>query len=219
MNWLQSIIFGIISGISEFLPISAQAHRRIFLWLFGVDGIDPLRDLVVHLALITALILASSSLSGTFLRIAAANNQPSRRNRDLRLIRAATLPMLLTYLVFSYITRNISIPLMSMFLLINGIILYLPDRMLHGNKDARYMTQSQCLLLGLSGAAAALTGISGFALILFVAAAQGAHRNHAVNWGLHLCLPMLKNTEKLLLFCWNSISARSTISANPAICG
>ena len=194
MNWLQTIIFGIISGISEFLPISAHAHRKILLWLFGVDGIDPLRDLIVHIAVAAALILAMKSMSEIIFRPPNGSrgyNRMARGNRDARLIRTATSPMLLVFLVLSYITRSIPVPLMSLFLLINGVILYLPDRMLHGNKDARYMTRAEGIMLGLAGAATALTGISGLALILFVAAARGAHRTHGVNWGLQLCLPIL----------------------------
>lgn len=197
MSWLQAIIFGIVSGISEFLPISAQAHSKILLWLFGVDGIDPLRDLIVHIAVAAALITATANLLENLLRErristkgARVNNHANRTNRDNRLVRTATTPMLLVFLVLSYITRNIPLPLMSLLLLINGVILYLPDRMLRGNKDSRYMARADGILLGLAGAAAALTGISGIGLILFVAAVRGADQRHAVSWGLLLCLPL-----------------------------
>ena len=50
MNWLQGIIYGLISGFAEFLPVSSHAHQRITLYLFGVEGRDPVLSFVVRLA-------------------------------------------------------------------------------------------------------------------------------------------------------------------------
>ena len=36
LNWLQSIIYGFVSGLMDILPVSAQAHRALLLKLFGV---------------------------------------------------------------------------------------------------------------------------------------------------------------------------------------
>ena len=38
MNWLQSVIFGLISGVSEFLPISGDAHRKLFTFFGGFES-------------------------------------------------------------------------------------------------------------------------------------------------------------------------------------
>ena len=198
MNWFQAVLFGIISGISEFLPISASAHKAIALQLFGVDGIDPLRDLIVHIAVAAALITAAANLLETIRRERrmAANgtrvyNQVYRGNMDYRLVRSAAIPMLLVFLVLSYIIKRVSLPLIALFLLINGIILYLPNRMLRGNKDARSMTRFDGILIGLGSAASAFTGISGIGMNVSIATMRGADQSHAVNWALLLSLPML----------------------------
>ncbi|HOX75287.1 MAG TPA: undecaprenyl-diphosphate phosphatase [Bacteroidales bacterium] len=38
MNWLESIILGIIQGLTEFLPVSSSGHLEIAKALFGVDA-------------------------------------------------------------------------------------------------------------------------------------------------------------------------------------
>ena len=37
MNFLECIIYGLLSGLAEFLPISATAHQTILRTLFGAD--------------------------------------------------------------------------------------------------------------------------------------------------------------------------------------
>ena len=38
MNWLESIILGLIQGLTEFLPVSSSGHLEIAKSLFGIDA-------------------------------------------------------------------------------------------------------------------------------------------------------------------------------------
>ena len=38
LNWLQSLLFGLVSGLTDILPVSAQAHRMLMLKFFGVKN-------------------------------------------------------------------------------------------------------------------------------------------------------------------------------------
>lgn len=59
MTLLQSIILGIVQGITEFFPVSSSAHLRMAKWFLGVsDGEHLLHfDLVCHSGTLLALIL------------------------------------------------------------------------------------------------------------------------------------------------------------------
>ena len=35
MSIIQSIILGIVQGLTEFLPVSSSAHLNLFPWVFG----------------------------------------------------------------------------------------------------------------------------------------------------------------------------------------
>ena len=38
MNWLQSMLYGFLSGVAEVLPISSRAHGILLLKIFGASG-------------------------------------------------------------------------------------------------------------------------------------------------------------------------------------
>ena len=38
MNWLETLLLGIIQGLTEFLPVSSSGHLSILSNLFGLTG-------------------------------------------------------------------------------------------------------------------------------------------------------------------------------------
>jgi undecaprenyl-diphosphatase len=49
MNWLQSLILGIIQGLTEFLPVSSSGHLQIADAIFGIKTADSFYfTIVVH---------------------------------------------------------------------------------------------------------------------------------------------------------------------------
>ena len=55
MNWLESLLYGLVSGFAEFLPVSAAAHQALMKRLFGVDVQTGFLDFLVHAAVLAAL--------------------------------------------------------------------------------------------------------------------------------------------------------------------
>ena len=104
MKILQSLIYGIVSGISEFLPISSFGHQALMRKLFGAPGWDPIMDLFVHLALLSTVVFVfwgtftgyqrEYSLSQRRSRT-RRNNSASKRTYELRLLVTAGIFMLL----------------------------------------------------------------------------------------------------------------------------
>lgn len=41
LNFIKSLLYGLIVGISEFLPISSQGHQAIFGAVFGFRSPEP----------------------------------------------------------------------------------------------------------------------------------------------------------------------------------
>lgn len=57
MNWIESIILGILQGLSEFLPVSSSGHLEIGKVLLGVDTEESLMfTVVVHGATVLSTI-------------------------------------------------------------------------------------------------------------------------------------------------------------------
>lgn len=199
LNWLESLLYGLISGLSEFLPISSSAHQQIFLHIFGDEAQDPARDLIVNIALIASLFIAGRTLIEQFRRDNDHNSSHRRRRKnlscnayDVKLIKNATVPMLILMMIFSFVLSGTpKLFLICLFLLMNGIILFIPAHLPQGNKDARSMSLFDSFLIGLSGALSVFTGISRIGATVSFATGRGADRRYALNWALILSIPAL----------------------------
>lgn len=196
---IESIIYGFVSGITEFLPISSDAHQRILMQVFGIENRDPLMDLLVHAALLAAIFFSCRVLIGHLRREQAISMRRSRSMRnsttsimDIRLIRQATLPMIIGIVLLSYITgSNQSLPATVVLLLINGIILFLSERMAQGNKSSISMSAFDSVLIGIFGSLSAFSGISRIGCTFTTSIMRGAKRQHALNWSVLLGIPAL----------------------------
>ena len=215
INFLQGILYGFISGLTEFLPISSQAHQAMLRQAFGMNQRDPVLDMLVHSALLLVLLYAFNTVlsqnRGIRTRSGRFNSHASRASMNRQLIKNAALPMLLCMLLLYYITKgNDNLLLSSVFLLVNGIILYLPSRMLQGNKDVRSMSYGDSLLIGILSGFGVICGISRVAVTTTVSIARGADRQHALNWSL-----MLSIYAVALLVCYDFVGIFTQISTIP----
>lgn len=57
MEWLLSILYGLVSGLAEFLPVSAEGHRAMLLRIFGQGSVPELMRLVTHLGCLFGVFL------------------------------------------------------------------------------------------------------------------------------------------------------------------
>ena len=196
MGFLMRLFYGFISGLTEFLPISSQAHQALLLHMLGYEQRQPLMDLFVHIGLLVAVFLGNRT---QFLRIRRLQNLHSRRrskgsnqSQDMRIVKSAALPMLIIMLLYLIADRFAfqSVPLSILFI-INGILLIIPEHMRHGNKDARLMSGFDGILLGIFSALSFLPGISRVGAGMSYTVARGADRQHAVNWIMLLSVPAL----------------------------
>lgn len=198
MNWLESLIYGLVSGFSEFLPISSRAHQDLLLLLFGIDGHDPVRDLLVHAGMLIAIFSGCRAMLEQLRRenSTRVHNRSMRvrpkRILDLRLIKNAFMPMIIGILVLTYAVGNKSnLMWVALFLLINGIILFIPDRIVRANRDARTMSSLDSFLMGVFGALSAIPGFSRIGCTTSIAVCRGADQRKALDWAILLSIPAL----------------------------
>ena len=199
MTIFESIVYGFVSGLAEFLPVSSRGHQAIMMRLFGQDHRDPVRDFLVHIAVITALLLACKSL---FVHLRREQMLSKRRRRkgtydrkgiyDLRFVKTAVMPMLIGMLLYIATKGFEFTPLrLALFFAVNGIILIIPEHMAHGNKDARALTGWDGILTGFIAILASFPGISRVGTMSAFTTARGADRQAALNWILALSFPAL----------------------------
>ena len=179
MKIWEAIIYGIIGGLTEVLPVSFAGHAA---FLHGAFDLSPLGEgsglyvrAAVCLGVILAVILAfrseSISTGKTLLAMTAANKK-RRRNSPMRrsvfMCVFALLPMLLS-LIFTAAAERISrLSLVALFFAVNGLLIYLCSRGLPGRKDGRNVTIPDMLLLGVSRMLCVFPGLSSVAASLSV---------------------------------------------------
>ena len=57
MSLLESIIMGVIQGITEFLPVSSSGHLAIFKNFFGLQEVGLLFDVLLHVGTLIAVFI------------------------------------------------------------------------------------------------------------------------------------------------------------------
>ena len=201
ISWIQAIIYGFISGITEFVPVSSQAHQLIMRNLFGMSEVNYALNLFVHLGMLTGLLFTSGNyIIRTYNEYRISHSNRRRRRRevnlqavyDMKVAKMAVLPVVLSVVVYSFTIKwENSTPIVAAFLLLNSILLYIPMYLSRGNKDSRNMSGLDSLLVGFGSGLSALPGISRIGAGCSVAIMRGAEPQHAYLWSLLLSVPAL----------------------------
>lgn len=191
MSLFQSLLFGLISGLSDILPVSSQAHKAMMLKVFGMNGEEALLRLFIHAGILAALYYCCANQIMRFsrqLRLARVPKKKRKRPVDtrtlmeFRLLRMIVIPVLISLYFYQYTAAwGTKLNLIAIFLLINGVILFVPSLFPTGNKDARNMSGLNGLLIGLGGAASVVPGISAIGSVNAVSSVCGADRSFSLN--------------------------------------
>lgn len=191
LNWLQSLLFGLISGLTDILPVSAQAHRMLMLKFFGVKSITSLLALMMHLSVFAALYLSSRGQFVKMNRARALARVPKRKRKrpldvksmmDWSLVKTMLLPTILGLLLYQY-ARNMQTNLLTIaaFLFLNGVILYVPQFLPSSNKDSRTLSRLEGFAMGCGCAASILPGISTVGTVVSIGSVCGVERVYSLN--------------------------------------
>lgn len=180
MTTLQAIVMAILQGVTELFPVSSLGHAVIAPALLGWRDLDQSSEAflpflaVMHLG--TALALLAYfwrdwlGFAGSVLRLNRSDQASADRRLFWRVV-VATIPAVVIGFAFEKILRRgfAAPPLAAAFLIVNGAMLYLADRLRRGGAkplaalswlDAAIIGLWQCLALvpGLSRSGATMAG-------------------------------------------------------------
>lgn len=196
LNLLESLLYGLVSGLSEILPVSGTAHRQLMLQLLGESGEQGLLRLMIHIGILAALYYSCQNHILRMIRARKLARIPKRKRRrpldvrslmDLSLLKTMAVPVILALLVYNrasgLASRRI---LMSILLFINGIILYLPQFLPGSNRDSRTLSRVEGICMGLGGAISVIPGFSATGLIASVGNVCGVDKAYGLSMTLLL---------------------------------
>jgi len=55
MEYLKTLVLGIVQGLCEFLPVSSSGHLSVFQQLFGMEEAGLLLDTMLHIGTLMAV--------------------------------------------------------------------------------------------------------------------------------------------------------------------
>lgn len=198
MEWLLSILYGLVSGLGEFFPISAEAHQMMVLRILGRDHISALLRIAARAGCFAGLLLCCRRELSQLLRARKTGRSRRKSNGELqgmltwKLLKTAAVPMLLCCLLYPRIQAQWSgLNRIALLLIFNGCLLFAPRLFRSGNKDARSVSPLDGVLLGAGAGASVLPGISRVGSVVSLASLRGAGSRFSLNFALLLSVPAL----------------------------
>lgn len=201
LNLLESLIYGLISGLTEILPVSGQAHRNLMLQLLGESGENPLLSILIHFGVLGALYYHCQNHILRMIRAQKLSRIPKRKRKrpldvrslmDLSLLKTMAIPVMIGLLVYSRAQVLSSKRILaSVLLFINGIILYVPQFLPGSNRDSRTLSRVEGLCMGAGGAFSVLPGISPMGAVTSVASVCGVDKRYGFDMTCLLCMILM----------------------------
>ena len=224
MEYLKFVIYGLIQGLTEFIPVSSTAHLKVISFFLGIDDPGPSLSAIIQLGSVFALIWyfrkdifkkRSQSLS-KFLNYLF--NQ-----RLIRSILIATTPIVLlggSVKLFipnffdNVLRSNLSIALVSIFM---GMFMYLADKSKKGSINLKNYSLSNSFLIGISQAFAIFPGVSRSGVTISTALISGWERADAAKFSFLLGMPAI--TLAAIVEIISSFNGFATFNVFPLVVG
>lgn len=203
MTIFQSIILGIVQGLTEFLPVSSSAHLNLIPWIFGwtksaafMQEFEGGFDVALHVGTLLAIVIFF--FKDWVKLIVAGYKQVVKKEKTLDgrmfwYLVIATIPggllgliadkFLEGYLKTAYL-------LMAIVLIVMGIVLYVVDKKCKSDTSYENMTFKQTFFIGLSQALAFIPGVSRSGITMTTGRLMGVDRESTAKYSFLLATPI-----------------------------
>jgi undecaprenyl-diphosphatase len=197
---IETIILGIIQGLTEWLPISSTGHLRLAeKLLFKEVPIPIFFDVALHVGTLAVILLFFRRDIKQILSSLARLDFKSEYGRLIPLIIVGTVPTALIGLFFGVMIENLFqklLPIAVAFVFC-GIWLYFTR---FGKEKSGGITYSMALLLGVAQGIAIIPGISRSGVTLSTALLLGIGREKAFKFSFLLSFPAIIGALGIILY-------------------
>lgn len=169
MEWWQSVILGIVEGVTEFLPISSTGHLTVAEKLMGLHINAPSVTAYTAIIQVGAMIASVVYFWRDIVRIAGAwfagIADKARRGPDYQLGWAVIVGFSVTAVVALLLKDLVEGPLRSLWFVVGGLIvwsipMFIGDRVGKQNRGEDSITWKDGAILGLIQCVSLVPGVS-----------------------------------------------------------
>lgn len=201
MSLLESILLGIVQGLTEFLPVSSSAHLVFVPFLLGWK-IDPqinfIFDVLVQLGTLLAVIIYFRQdlvkvIAGFIRGLLTGKPFATQEARLGWYLILATIPAGLAGLLFKDLVEAAfnSPPAAAGFLLFTAALLFSSERLARRRNDGDQITWLDALVMGLFQAFAIFPGVSRSGATISGGLFRGLDRRSAARFSFLMSIPIM----------------------------
>lgn len=193
MSALETLVLGIIQGLTEFLPISSSGHLELAKAIFGSDYKQN-QSILITLTLHSATALSTVFVFRKDIWVIFSDLFYFKRGESLDFslkILISMTPAVLIGLFFEDIISSLfdgKITLVGAMLIITSVLLYLADRI---NKNNSLLSFKNAFLIGLIQAVAIIPGISRSGSTIALAVLLKIKRDKAARFSFLMVIPLI----------------------------
>jgi undecaprenyl-diphosphatase len=205
LSFLQSIIMGLVQGLTEFLPVSSSGHLVLANALLGIQAnTGILFEVMLHVGTLVSVIIVFhrdifSMVREFFMVIAdVAKGRGMRlKSSPYRVMTAmvivATIPTGLIGILFKDFFEKAfsSTVVVSIMLLVTGVFLYAANAMKDGRKGPSDITVKDAVIIGVFQGMAITPGISRSGSTIFAGLLRGFSRELATKFSFIMSIPAI----------------------------
>ena len=206
MDILQTVIMGIVQGLSEFLPISSSAHlvfsSNLYKVIQGVESVtggseEVFLDIMLHLGtLVSVLIYFRKEICAIIKSLYYGIKTKDYSSHDFKLglfiILGTFLTVFVAGMIYKVAEKLVYRPdLVGVILFFTGIILILSEYAEKHIKNKKNITLKSAVIIGIAQGIAALPGFSRSGLTIASALFNGVSRSEAARYSFLLSIPII----------------------------
>ncbi len=185
----EAILWGLIQGLTEFLPVSSSGHLRLVPDLLGMQAPDLAVSAVLHLGTLSAVV---AYYRADILWIGRGlSRDPAARRVSMSLV-VATIPAALAgALLVSHVERfQESLQAVGVALLVTGSALLLTRFIPYRTGRVEDLDPARAFGIGLFQALALLPGISRSGMVITAGMLRGLSPIEAARFGFLMAVPV-----------------------------
>ena len=224
MDYIRFIFYGLIQGLTEFIPVSSTAHLKILSLLFGLNDPGASLSAIIQIGSIFA-ILFYFRINMFDLKYTNFRNKynPFLFKKLIKSILIGTIPIIfiggfvklfIPEFSYSVLRSNISIGLVSIIMALFMLITEFKNIQSINLKNHKYLDS---FIIGIAQAFAIIPGVSRSGATISIALLSGWERKDAAKFSLILGIPAIILTAFVEFV--SSINELSTFPFLPFIVG
>lgn len=193
MDVLDSILLGIIQGLTEFLPVSSSGHLELGKAILG-DNSVPEESLLFTVVLHFATALSTIVVFRKDIWLLLKGILKFTWNEDIQFASKIVISMIPAVIVGLFFEEQLeqlfggNILLVGFMLLITAILLFFADKAKNTNKNVSF---SNAFIIGVSQAIAMLPGISRSGATISTSVLLGNDKTKAARFSFLMVVPLI----------------------------